>query len=111
MLWHCHLLRPKHYLESCTKLLGAVGVLDHDPGYVSPKKVKGSTFVDKIELLYARERRFTLARTLGSVYGNMDMIQLDLDMDVQSFIMAKEPEDWLPLAFPEDQYLDEMECG
>ena len=107
MLWHCHLLRPQHYLESCTKLLSRVGVLDHDPGYISPKKVKGSTFVEKIELLYARECRFTL----GSVYGNICMGDLDLEDDVQSFIMAKEPEDWLPLAFPEDQYHDEMECG
>ena len=107
VLWHCHLLRPQHYLESCTNLLGTVGVIDHDPGYISPKKIDGSSFVDKIELLYKRERKFF--RTCSYACR----IELEeIDSDTQSFIMSKEPEQWLDKAFPEEEmYYDDMECG
>lgn len=103
VLWHVHLQRPQHYLESCTKLLGYVGVIDHDPGYVSPMKVKKSAFADKIELLYRWERKFAY---LPDAPQHCEVWQ-----DMESFVMTSSTDEWLELAFEQESYLDGMECG
>ena len=61
VFWHCHMLHPQHYLDSCTALLGAVGVIDHDPGYVSPRRLDGSDLTSKIDRLYSREVGFHMS--------------------------------------------------
>lgn len=107
VLWHVHLMRPKHYLESCTSLLGTVDVIDHDPGYVSPKKAKGSSFPDKIELLYKRERqmKYGLSSALLS-------IEHTSAFEKESFVLEeRSQEEWLAIAYAEDCYFDDMECG
>lgn len=67
VFWHCHLLHPQHYLDSSSALLGAVGVIDHDPGYVSSKKIEGSELTSKINKLYGRELGGPTATFSGKV--------------------------------------------
>lgn len=112
-LWHTHLLSPQHYLTSCSSVLGYVGVIDHDRGYVSKHEHKGSSLAHKIANLYEWERlpdnpyfaHLTLQASLHKKYG------LSLHDDVQSWLLAKQPEDWLEYAFQEVESGDEMECG
>jgi len=112
-LWHTHLLSPQHYLTSCSSVLGYLGVIDHDRGYVSKHEHKGSSLAHKIANLYEWERlpdnpyfaHLTLQASLHKKYG------LSLHDDVQSWLLAKQPEDWLEYAFQEVESGDEVDCG
>ena len=99
------MMRPKHYLESCTAILGTVDVIDHDPGYVSPKAVKDSDLAHKMQRLYGRERKFSM---LGKLTNDGFC---DLEEDVEGFMLTRTPAQWLELAFEEEEYGCEMDCG
>lgn len=105
VLWHTHLMRPQHYLDSCSKLLGTIGVIDHDPGYISPADVPGSDFANKIELLYKRERQFSF---FNSRYSSGTVCPFEKE---DFLVEERETEEWLDEAFNEDMYHDDMECG
>jgi hypothetical protein len=84
-LWHVHMMRPALYLAGCSSLLGYTGVIDHDPGYVSPKKVACSDVAAKLSRLYRRERQFSFLPPLGVA---------DLGDDTQGFVLMKSTDDW-----------------
>jgi hypothetical protein len=84
-LWHVHMVRPALYLAGCSSLLGYTGVIDHDPGYVSPKKVACSDVAAKLSRLYRRERQFSFLPPLGVA---------DLGDDTQGFVLMKSTDDW-----------------
>jgi hypothetical protein len=52
VIWHMHMLRPKHYLSTCSALLGTTDVIDHTPGYVSKKNIPGSSLSQKMDTLF-----------------------------------------------------------
>lgn len=45
VFWHTHMLSPRKYLQDCMSLVG--DIIDHDAGYVSPDKQKGSDYASK----------------------------------------------------------------
>ena len=135
VFWHCHLLHPQHYLDSSSALLGAVGVIDHDPGYISPRKMSGSDLKSKIDCLYSREKGFyssvrsmhdeevrtllglhrSQARGIASPYQSHAKSCALPPFAVlsvwQAFVLSKEEEEWLQLAFDDANDGDCMECG
>jgi hypothetical protein len=104
------MLHPQHYLDSCTAVLGFVGVIDHNPGYISAREVAQSDLKSKLELLYQKERArgsfyfriygYTRSMSLGATMGDKVVAWTDND-------------DWLDCAFEamEDSMEDDMECG
>lgn len=65
IFWHAHMLHPRQYAQDCHALVGAI--IDHDPGYISPKTVKGSDYQSKKKCLFSLEqqivpRRFNYVR-------------------------------------------------
>jgi len=96
VMWHCHLLHPKHYLETCSSLLGSVAIIDHDPGYISPHKHKGSNLADKIDALYWFEKL------------NKKLIYLG---DAVAEVLTVSEAMWLDAAFEDVCEHDDMECG
>ena len=54
LVWHMHLMYPKHYLTTCSALLGTTDVIDHTPGYVSKKAVEGSALASKMGTLFRK---------------------------------------------------------
>ena len=114
VLWHCHLMHPRHYLTSCTSLLGTVDVIDHDPGYVSPKAIKGSDFSNKVVALYRFERGFYCQKrySLYAVYGYNSNESLSGITGNQDLVIDFDTDDWLEAAFRnDDMYGDEADCG
>lgn len=58
LMWHSHMLQPRRYYEDCNKLLLGrlpVNIIDHEPTFVSPKSVPGSSFADKKKKLFKFE--------------------------------------------------------
>ena len=105
VLWHEHMNRPQHYLDSCTALLGYVGVIDHDKGYVSPHIIEKSGLVDKLEKVFKWER----------YYGSCGLfacgVPIRVDHEPSAFVVTKTASDWIEMAFEDRLYGDEMECG
>ena len=97
VLWHTHLMRPEHYLETCSALLGHVGVIDHDPGYVSPCVVARSTFFDKQQRLYSQQNR--------CLYGSSG-VDYTMIGSMEYIVILRDTEEWLEMAFEDDLYHD-----
>ena len=92
LMWHCHMLHPQHYFDSCSKLLGRVGLIDHDPGYMSPNNVVGSTLDSKLNLLFAFEKPTWRVE------------------DETMWMLTKSHEEWIELAF-RDLNSEYDDCG
>jgi len=107
VLWHTHLMRPQHYLETCSALLGHVGVIDHDPGYVSPCLVAGSTFYSKHPQLYRQQNRclyYALVYYADADYAAYRALNV---MHMEDFVNdPRDTEEWLEMAFADDLYHD-----
>jgi hypothetical protein len=67
LVWHMHLMYPKHYLTTCSALLGTTDVIDHTPGYVSKKAVEGSALASKMRTLFRKN--------LSQRFGNADAFE------------------------------------
>ena len=104
VLWHEHMCRPQHYLDSCTALLGYVGVIDHDKGYVSPHNIAKSALANKLETVYRWERYYRFGFMSG-------MVGMQFDREPSSYVVTKTASDWIEMAFEDRLYGDEMECG
>jgi len=101
VFWHAHLLHPKHYLETCSAMLGYVGVIDHDPGYINPKRFVNSTLGWKMKQLFSREHELNLSTR--SIHNDRSHFENKL-IHYDSY-------SWIEEAFIDRVYGDEMECG
>jgi hypothetical protein len=114
VLWHTHLMRPQHYLETCSALLGHVGVIDHDPGYVSPCLVAGSTFYSKQQKLYLQEKlciAYYIEHCIADASTAYDARDAAYDARdenrMEEFVTyPRDTEEWLEMAYEGDLYHD-----
>ena len=108
VMWHCQLLRPQHYFETCSALLGRPGVIDHDPGYISPKKHAGSDLTEKIDTLFSVEMMYCSWSPPGDRGYEIKSYTY---FDPVSYVLTKKQEEWLDDAFEDLIHGDDMECG